>query len=169
MINPFEETPEQELRAAFREAATAFFKVMELRGYAASTNLNEIERTMLKHVGPSFFETMRGPNPDAVKIIRVMLGANQIVRNGQESEVLSIAHTEFETPEEAAVRVCGADLWASCKQFPKSRWMYEIENDETILGYWSWVVHQAESNNFDLESLCAINPELDISREALQA
>lgn len=60
-----------------------------------------------------------------------------------------------ETPEEIAIRMCGDDLWANCQQFPKSGWACEVENNDTILGYWSWVVHQAESEGVELESLRA--------------
>lgn len=32
---------------------------------------------------------------------------------------------------------------------PRSDWKYEVENDDTQLGYWEWLVHQMEANGED--------------------
>lgn len=31
------------------------------------------------------------------------------------------------------------DLWKEDPAYPRSQWRQEVENDETLLGYWSWV------------------------------
>ena len=33
----------------------------------------------------------------------------------------------------------GGDLWGSHPKYPKSDWRYEVENGDTMLGYWEWV------------------------------
>lgn len=33
----------------------------------------------------------------------------------------------------------GGDLWGEHPKYPKSDWKYEVENDDTFLGYWEWV------------------------------
>ena len=48
---------------------------------------------------------------------------------------------------------CGDDLWGSCAQFPVSDWKQEVEAGDTILGYWEWVIAQAEANGVDLDLL----------------
>ena len=59
------------------------------------------------------------------------------------------------------VAQCGGDLWGECLQFPKADWKYEVENDDTILGYWEWAVHQAESDGVPVESLRGVgSPEM---------
>jgi hypothetical protein len=165
MINPLAETAAQKLRASFREAATAFFKVMDLRGYTANNDLNEIERKLFQFIGPNFFSHMRGANPNASRIIMVMLGASHIAHQVQPSDIYPASSDKSIKLEEVAIRACGDQYWASCKQFPKSSWIYAIENEETILGYWSWVVHQAEHNGIDLQSLCADEQKAERSRE----
>ena len=51
------------------------------------------------------------------------------------------------------VRQCGDNLWGSCAQFPVSDWKHEVESGDTVLGYWEWVISQAEANGTDLEHL----------------
>ena len=41
----------------------------------------------------------------------------------------------------------------SCAQFPVSDWKQEVEAGDTILGYWEWVIAQAEANGVDLDLL----------------
>jgi len=48
---------------------------------------------------------------------------------------------------------CGDDLWGSCAQFPVSDWKQGVEAGDTILGYWEWVIAQAEANGVDLDLL----------------
>jgi hypothetical protein len=33
----------------------------------------------------------------------------------------------------------GGNIWGEHKDFPKSDWKYEVENGNTVLGYWEWV------------------------------
>ena len=48
---------------------------------------------------------------------------------------------------------CGGDVWRSCEMFPKPDWKYEVENGDTILGYWEWVLSQAEANDVPVSDL----------------
>lgn len=57
---------------------------------------------------------------------------------------------------EKIVAQCGDDLWGECKQFSKDDWKYEVENGDTVLGYWEWVLSQAESNEVAFDSLTAL-------------
>lgn len=34
------------------------------------------------------------------------------------------------------------DFWGQHPDFPLEDWQYEVQNDETRLGYWSWVANQ---------------------------
>lgn len=51
------------------------------------------------------------------------------------------------SPTQAAIQKliaqCGDDVWGECAQFPRVTWRFEVANEETNLGYWEWVVHQA--------------------------
>jgi hypothetical protein len=49
---------------------------------------------------------------------------------------------------------CGGDKNGECKQFPYSDYEHERNNHDTrLVNYWEWVVHQAESNGYELEDL----------------
>lgn len=37
-----------------------------------------------------------------------------------------------------------ADFWGEAKDFPIADWQYEVANDDTRRGYWSWVISQRE-------------------------
>lgn len=52
-----------------------------------------------------------------------------------------------------AMAACGGDVWATCRQYPKEDWRHEVNNDDTVLGYWDWVGHQAEADGVALSSL----------------
>lgn len=36
--------------------------------------------------------------------------------------------------------------------WPRSEWRHEVQNNDTRLGYWEWVVHQIESAQHDQEA-----------------
>ena len=38
----------------------------------------------------------------------------------------------------------GGNIWGEHKDFPKSDWKYEVENGNTVLGYWEWVYVSAQ-------------------------
>ena len=69
-------------------------------------------------------------------------------------------------PATDVMRQCGDDVWGECKQFPKGGWRYEVGNNDTVLGYWDWVVHQAEADEVPLKSLGA--PNIAKRRETFQ-
>lgn len=54
---------------------------------------------------------------------------------------------------ETAMMACGGDIWGECAQYVKNDWRYEVANNDTVLGYWDWVGHQAEADEVDLSSL----------------
>ena len=56
---------------------------------------------------------------------------------------------------ERVILQCGDNVWGACKQYPISDWQHEVENRDTILGYWEWVISQAESDEVDLLTLTA--------------
>lgn len=37
------------------------------------------------------------------------------------------------------------DLWDEDPEYPRRDWAYEVQNNDTLLGYWEWVEHQRES------------------------
>ncbi|AQH05977.1 hypothetical protein A9R05_44305 (plasmid) [Burkholderia sp. KK1] len=47
---------------------------------------------------------------------------------------------------------CG-DAWGECVAFPRSAWCHEAGEGATQLGYWQWVVHQAEERKISLHAL----------------
>jgi hypothetical protein len=54
-----------------------------------------------------------------------------------------------------AIMQCGGDQWGSCSQYPREDWQLEVENGDTNLGYWEWVIHQAEAVEADITTLTA--------------
>lgn len=44
------------------------------------------------------------------------------------------------------IKKSGDDVWKSHPQFPRKDWMYEVENGDTILGYWEWVWVELEKS-----------------------
>lgn len=33
-------------------------------------------------------------------------------------------------------------IWGECEDFPRSDWKYDVQNNDTNLGYWDWVVEK---------------------------
>lgn len=56
---------------------------------------------------------------------------------------------------ERVIMQCGGDQWKSCGEYPREDWRLDVENGDTNIGYWEWVIHQAESNEVDLATLDA--------------
>lgn len=48
---------------------------------------------------------------------------------------------------------CGDNLWGSCTQYPVSDWQEEVATHSTVLGYWEWVISQAEAEGVDFDTL----------------
>ena len=46
----------------------------------------------------------------------------------------------------------GGDLWGAHPNYPKSDWRYEVENGDTMLGYWEWVHCKLEEAETDSEA-----------------
>lgn len=38
-----------------------------------------------------------------------------------------------------------ANVWDEYTEFPRHDWAYEVENDDTNLGYWDWVRNKIEA------------------------
>lgn len=75
-------------------------------------------------------------------------------RENLSADIAEISGALFD-PATDVMRQCGNDFWSECKQFPKDDWRSEVENNDTVLGYWDWVVHQAEADQVLLSSLTA--------------
>jgi hypothetical protein len=45
----------------------------------------------------------------------------------------------------------GYDIWDSHKDYPLEDWQYQVANNYTRRGYWSWVRSQIELAEFDEE------------------
>lgn len=62
-------------------------------------------------------------------------------------------------PMQEAIKVLidrlGGDSWASCAEYSRETWQHEVECNDTSLGYWEWVIHQAEADEVDLSELTA--------------
>ncbi len=48
-----------------------------------------------------------------------------------------------------------SDAWGDCAQHPRSDWMLDVLNGDTLSGYWEWVLSRAESEDMDLRLLSA--------------
>lgn len=53
------------------------------------------------------------------------------------------------------IELCGGDTWGRCGDYPRTDWENEVANGDTVLGYWEWVIHQAEGDDVSLEALHA--------------
>ena len=67
------------------------------------------------------------------------------------------------------VRQCGDNLWGSCAQFPVSDWKHEVEAGDTVLGYWEWVISQAEAEGLDLQDLTPEGGKLSVLEQVAEA
>lgn len=47
-------------------------------------------------------------------------------------------------------------LWGECAQYPKVDWLTEVENGDTVLGYWEWVMSQAGCDGIDPATLTGV-------------
>ena len=56
-------------------------------------------------------------------------------------------------PVAQLIERCGGNWWGSCAQYPADDWKTEVENNDTVLGYWDWVLSQAESDGVPIEML----------------
>jgi hypothetical protein len=72
-----------------------------------------------------------------------------IIEEREDPEVQS----EMDCAIAGLVARCGGDPNAACLQYPRSWWRDEVESGDTELGYWEWVVHQAEGAGVELEDL----------------
>ena len=43
----------------------------------------------------------------------------------------------------------GGDLWGEHPKHSKSDWRYEVENGDTMLGYWEWVLCRLDEKDCD--------------------
>lgn len=49
------------------------------------------------------------------------------------------------------VSKAGGDEWGEHPHYIRQAWRQEVDNEDTNLGYWEWVVHQVEANGGDEE------------------
>ena len=59
------------------------------------------------------------------------------------------------------IQQCGGNRWGSCAQYPISDWKTEVENGDSVQGYWQWVASQAESDGIPVEMLHGDINDLD--------
>ena len=76
----------------------------------------------------------------------------------------SEAHRLNTYPELTAkiVRQCGDNLWGSCIQYSVAESRREVDNGDTVAGYWEWVVSQAESDGTSLDVLTGDTSSLEL-------
>ena len=61
--------------------------------------------------------------------------------------------TNVRTEAVAALVVeCGGDLWGKHPRFSRTDWRNEVENGDTMLGYWEWVLCRLDEAEADEES-----------------
>lgn len=58
------------------------------------------------------------------------------------------------------IHQCGDNIWGSCAQFPVSDWKRAVEAGDSILGYWDWVLSQADCNGVDFDFLYGVDCKL---------
>jgi hypothetical protein len=49
------------------------------------------------------------------------------------------------------ITVNGGNLWGVHPKYPKSDWQFEVENGDTMLGYWEWVLCKLEEEESEDE------------------
>ena len=57
----------------------------------------------------------------------------------------------------ALIDRCGGSSGRGCHQYTREDWVYEVNEGNTRLCYWEWVIHQAESDEVELEDLTGKN------------
>lgn len=62
-------------------------------------------------------------------------------------------HSEMDVAIAKLIAKCGGDPNSACMQYPRAWWRDEVEAGDTKLGYWEWVIHQAEGDAVELEDL----------------
>lgn len=76
-------------------------------------------------------------------------------RHAKENFVTLKPVPQAQSPMEQAVREqvskAGGDEWGEHPHYTRQAWCQEVDNRDTHLGYWEWVVHQVEANGGDEE------------------
>lgn len=70
--------------------------------------------------------------------------------------LVEFLHGKLITAAEQVRIQCGDDFWAECSQFPRANWRREVENGDTVAGYWDWIVSEAEAKEIDLNTLTGL-------------
>jgi hypothetical protein len=77
--------------------------------------------------------------------------------------VLGGASASTESIGALAMRACDADPWGECVRYPRKDWHGEVNREETILSYWDWVGHRAESDGVEISpEALAIKPDMNL-------
>ncbi len=69
------------------------------------------------------------------------------------AELVEFLHGKPITAAEQVRIQCGDNFWNECAQFPRADWQKEVENGDTVAGYWDWIVSEAEARDVDLNTL----------------
>lgn len=75
-----------------------------------------------------------------------------------EDIVMRLVNEKARSMEEAIdalIERLGGNSGKSCAQYPLDVWGYEAGQGLTYLGYWEWVIHQAEADGVELSDLTA--------------
>ena len=68
--------------------------------------------------------------------------------------------------EPPSLRELQEDMWVYDPAYPVADWRYEVQNDDTTLGYWEWVEHMREADDGPIE-LVAKNGYLYVDWDAV--
>ena len=81
-------------------------------------------------------------------LIEILMGAPDTTAADRDALTNAIR-----TAEVAALVVeNGGDLWGVHPKYPKSDWKYEVENGDTMLGYWEWALCKLEEEESEDDS-----------------
>lgn len=58
--------------------------------------------------------------------------------------------------------IADAGLWGECADFPRRDWAFEVNNNDTQLGYWDWVITKHDSELDGTEPTETVVTEQDV-------
>ena len=99
--------------------------------------------------GPPFFGKPKPPGPGSELFVVVW-------SSGRTEEILHLSRNQrgvlelrsrmlWNKPDKPEVREwpagdAASDVWGEDDRFPREDWIYEVQNGNTSLGYWDWVI-----------------------------
>lgn len=95
----------------------------------------------------------------------VAFDENDAAARQLDDKMVEFLHGKPITAAEQVRIQCGDDFWAECSQFPRANWRREVENGDTVAGYWDWIVSEAEANGIDLNTLVGIGGSVGVAAQ----